>query len=102
MNLNIEKNLKKNNSNSEFNKILGGALERMKYFVVDRQEGNYTILENAYNHKTYEVKTSILPPFFNDGDVLKKSGFNYEFDFQKTNELKKNIKNTMNGLFENV
>lgn len=67
----------------------------MQYFSVDRQEGKYTILQNTYNHKIYEVKTSKLPPFLNDGDILKKSGFNYEFDLQKTNEIKSKMKSLM-------
>ena len=92
--MNIELNqLKSNISNSKFIKKLGGALEQMQYFSVDRQEGKYTILQNTYTHKIYEVKTSKLPPFLNDGDILKKSGFNYEFDLQKTNEIKSKMKN---------
>lgn len=98
--MNIELNQEKQkNSNSNFIKTLGGALEQMQYFSVDRQEGKYTILENTYTHKTYEVKTSKLPPFLNDGDILKKSGFNYEFDLQKTNEQKSKIKKQMENLF---
>lgn len=94
--MNIELNHSKSHiSNSNFIKKLGGALEQMQYFSVDRQEGKYTILQNTYTHKIYEVKTSKLPPFLNDGDILKKSGFNYEFDLQKTNEIKSKMKNLM-------
>lgn len=92
-NLNLDLNLScKKNLNSKFIKILGGALDKMKYYAVDRIEGDYAILENTYTHKTCEVKTSKLPPFLDDGDVLKKSGLTYEFDFHKTNELKKEVK----------
>ncbi len=101
MDINLQQNLGKKFSNSNFITILGGALEEMQYFVVDRKEGDYTILQNRQTHKTFEVKTTKLPPFLNDGDVLKKSGFNYEFDLSKTNELKQNISNKMNTLFSN-
>lgn len=63
----------------------------MKLFSVDKREGNYTILRNTDTQKIYEVKTSKLPPFLNNGDIIKKVGFSYEFDFQKTNELKENL-----------
>lgn len=72
----------------------------MRYFAVDRKEGKYTILENPYTQKTHKVKTSSLPPFISDGDIVKKAGFHYEFDLQKTNEMKSNIKAQMNTLFE--
>lgn len=99
--MNIELNKTKTKiSNSNFIKKLGGALEQMQYFSVDRQEGNFTILQNTYTHKKYEIKTSKLPPFLNDGDILKKSGFNYEFDLSKTNELKSKMKNKMENLFQ--
>lgn len=101
MNINLNEHFSKSNSNSNFIKTLGGALENMQYFVVDRKEGDYTILENRQTHKTYEVKTSKLPPFLNDGDILKKTGFRYEFDLQKTNQLKQEIKKQFNNLFEN-
>lgn len=98
--MNIDLNhTKKHISNSSFIKNLGGVLEKMQYFSVDRQEGQYTILQNTYTHKIYEVKTSKLPPFLNDGDILKKSGFNYEFDLQKTNEHKAKIEKSIKKLF---
>lgn len=99
MHIPLNNNLNKNNSNSNFIKTLGGIIENMQYFIVDRQEGEYTILQNKQTNKIYEIKTSKLPPFLNDGDILKKSGFKYEFDLQKTNELKQEIKNKMNKLF---
>lgn len=68
----------------------------MKYFSVDRKEGQYTILQNTVTKKMYEIKTSKLPPFLNDGDILKKIGFNYEFDFQKTRELQETMRQKMN------
>ena len=68
----------------------------MKYFSVDRKEGQYTILQNTVTKKMYEIKTSKLPPFLNDGDILKKIGFNYEFDFQKTRELQEAMRQKMN------
>ncbi len=100
MNINLDENFKKNISNSNFINTLGGVLEKMQYFVVDRQEGIYTILENSQTHKNYEIKTAKLPPFLNDGDVVKKIGFRYEFDLQKTNELKREMKDKMNALFK--
>ena len=71
----------------------------MKYYAVDRTEGDYTILQNMFNHKIYEVKTSKLPPFLEDGDILKKEGLYYEFDFHKTSQLKKQSQSKMNELF---
>ena len=47
MNININNNLNKKISNSDFLKKLGGTLENMKYFSVDRKEGQYTILQNT-------------------------------------------------------
>lgn len=70
----------------------------MKYFAVDRQEGKYTILENTVTRKRFEVENSKLPPFLEDGDILKKEGLNYEFDFFKTAQLKREIKDQMNEL----
>lgn len=96
MNIDINNNLNKKISNSDFLKKLGGTLENMKYFSVDRKEGQYTILQNTVTKKMYEIKTSKLPPFLNDGDILKKIGFNYEFDFQKTRELQEAMRQKMN------
>ena len=59
----------------------------MKFFLVDKRQGQYTILKNTATQKTYEVKSSKLPPFLNNGDIIKKVGFKYEFDFQKTKEI---------------
>ncbi len=100
MNIDIKQNLNKHISNQNILKELGGTLEKMRYFAVDRKEGIYTILENPYTQKTHKVKTSSLPPFISDGDIVRKTGFHYEFDLQKTNELKSQIKNKMNELFE--
>lgn len=96
MNIDINNNLNKKISHSDFLKKLGGTLENMKYFSVDRKEGQYTILQNTVTKKMYEIKTSKLPPFLNDGDILKKIGFNYEFDFQKTRELQEAMRQKMN------
>lgn len=59
----------------------------MTFFTVTKREGQYTILKNTNTQKTYEVKSSKLPPFLNNGDIIKKIGFTYEFDFKKTKEL---------------
>lgn len=59
----------------------------MKFFSVAKREGQYTILKNTDTQKTYEVKSSKLPPFLNNGDIIKKVGFTYEFDFQRTKEI---------------
>ena len=63
----------------------------MKFFSVSKRNGPYTVLKNTNTQKTYEVKSSKLPPFLNTGDIIKKVGFTYEFDFQKTKELKENL-----------
>ncbi len=60
----------------------------MKFFSVDKRNGQYTVLINTNNSKTVEVETAKLPPFLNSGDIIKKIGSNYEFDFKKTRELK--------------
>ncbi len=98
ININLNQNLEKSNSN--FLKELKQVLENIQYYVVDRQEGNFTILENRQTHKMFEVKTCTLPPFLKDGDVLKKCGKNFEFDIVKTNELKKNASEKMKQLFK--
>lgn len=98
MDINIKHNLNQTISNSTFIKRLGGTLKKMKYFSVDRTEGKYTILQNLSTQKMHEVKTSSLPPFLNDGDILKKVGFSYEFDFQKTREIQRDMQQKMNEL----
>lgn len=100
MNIDITNKLSSKKSNTDFLQKLGGSLENMKYFSVDRQEGDYTILQNILTKKIFEVKTSKLPPFLNDGDILKKIGFNYEFDFQKTKELQREVREKMNKVLE--
>lgn len=72
----------------------------MKFFAVDRKEGKYTILENPDNKRTFKVRTSSLPPFISDGDIVRRSGFHYEFDLQKTNEMSQKIKTKMDTIFE--
>mgnify|MGYP001026098145 FL=1 len=100
MNILLENQFKKSQKNLELKQKLGGALNTMKYFAVDRKEGKYTILQDTQTHKLYEVKSSKLPPFLKDGDIVKKIGFNtYEFDFFKTNETKNQIKETYNNIF---
>lgn len=71
----------------------------MKFYSVDSQDGNYTILENTKTHKTLQVKTSKLPPFVTSGDILRKSGFKFEFDLQKTNEERNLIRNFVRNFF---
>lgn len=85
-----------NKSFFKFYKKLGGALDIMKYYTVNKIEGNYATLQNIYTHKISEIKTSKLPPFLSDGDILKKSGLTYEFDFQKTTEIKKSLNRELN------
>lgn len=100
MNIFLENQFRKPHKNLELKNNLGGALNTMKYFAVDRTEGKYTILQDTQTHKLHEVKSSKLPPFLKDGDIVKKIGFNtYEFDFFKTNEAKNQIKETYNNLF---
>lgn len=102
MNIYLQDNLNKSNKNSDLKNNLGGALNKMKYFSVDRKEGIYTILQNTQTHKLYEVKSSKLPPFLKDGDIVKKVGFNsYEFDLTKTNEFKDEFKKSFNQLYTN-
>ena len=72
----------------------------MRFFLFFITEGDYTILENPYTQKTHKVRTSSLPPFISDGDIVRKAGFHYEFDLQKTNEMKNKTKTQMNELFE--
>lgn len=101
MDIYLQNNLKQK-QNLELKNNLGGVLNKMKYFAVDRKEGVYTILENTQTHKLYEVKSSQLPPFLKDGDIVKKVGFNnYEFDLTKTNEAKNKIQETYKNLFVN-
>ena len=69
----------------------------MKFFSVDKRNGSYTILKDTNSQKTFEIKSSKLPPFLDNGDIVKKVGLNYEFDFQKTREL--NLKNTLEVLW---
>lgn len=101
MDISLHNNLK-TKQNLELKNNLGGVLNKMKYFAVDRKEGIYTILENTQTHKLYEVKSSQLPPFLKDGDIVKKVGFsNYEFDLAKTNEAKNKVKENYKNLFIN-
>ena len=69
MDISLHNNLK-TKQNLELKNNLGGVLNKMKYFAVDRKEGIYTILENTQTHKLYEVKSSQLPPFLKDGDIV--------------------------------
>ena len=62
----------------------------IKYFSVNKKEKEYTILKDMNNSRLYEITNTKLPPFLNIGDVIKKVGFSYEFDFQKTREIKGN------------
>ena len=100
MNILLENHFQKSQNNLNLKNNLGGALNKMKYFAVDRTEGKYTILQETQTHKIYEVKSSKLPPFLKDGDIVRKIGFNtYEFDFAKTNETKSQVKEVYNNLF---
>jgi hypothetical protein len=100
MNILLENHFQKSQNNLKLKNNLGGALNKMKYFAVDRTEGKYTILQETQTHKIYEVKSSKLPPFLKDGDIVRKIGFNtYEFDFAKTNETKSQVKEVYNNLF---
>ena len=100
MNILLENHFQKSQNNLKLKNNLGGALNKMKYFAVDRTEGKYTIRQETQTHKIYEVKSSKLPPFLKDGDIVRKIGFNtYEFDFAKTNETKSQVKEVYNNLF---
>ena len=60
MNILLENHFQKSQNNLKLKNNLGGALNKMKYFAVDRTEGKYTILQETQTHKIYEVKSSKL------------------------------------------
>ena len=49
MNILLENHFQKSQNNLKLKNNLGGALNKMKYFAVDRTEGKYTILQETQN-----------------------------------------------------
>ena len=64
-------------------------------YVVDRIEGNYVILE--HDGSILEIEKDKLPKV-NENDILYLKNGKYIKDIEKTNEIKKEIRNRFNKL----
>lgn len=70
-----------------------------KYFIVDRFEEGYAVLETPEG-EMITVNKDLIEEGVKVGDSLIKSGDNYKIDMEATIERKNKISNLMKGLWE--
>ncbi len=79
---------------------LAQKLNAIEEFSVDRFEGDIAVLENRKTGKIEEIEKNKLPNGIKEGDILQKIKGKYNIDKVKTQEVKNNIKDKMNKIWE--
>ena len=68
-------------------------------YIIDRIEGNYTIIEKE-NGDMYKISIENIKGNFNEGDILIKKGEYFEIDKKFTINRKNEINDTMKNMWE--
>lgn len=68
-------------------------------YIIDRIEGNYTIIEKE-NGDMYKISIENIKGNFNEGDILIKKGEYFEIDKKFTLNRKTKINDTMKNMWE--
>ena len=68
-------------------------------YIIDRIEGNYTIIEKE-NGDMYKISIENIKGNFNEGDILIKKGEYFEIDKKFTLNRKNDINDTMKNMWE--
>ena len=79
---------------------LAQKLDAVEEFSIDRFEGDIAVLENRKTGKIEEIEKNKLPNGIKEGDILQKINGKYNIDKVKTQEVKNNIKDKMNKIWE--
>lgn len=108
---NIQKNIrekvklieaKKENKEIESENIevqLATKLDAIEEFSVDRFEENKAVIENRKSGEILNVNREELPKGIKEGSIIKKINGKYIFDEERTKEIKEEIKNKMDELW---
>ena len=100
MNLDINNNDKKNNSET-FCSELNNYIEKTKTtFSVDRFEGDFAICENRQTGEFIDIPLSELPENIKQGSIKKFENGNYILDIESTKKEQEEIKNLVDNLFK--
>ena len=68
-------------------------------YIIDRIEGNYTIIEKE-NGDMYKISIENIKGDFNEGDILIKKGEYFEIDKKFTLNKKKEINESLKDIWE--
>lgn len=68
-------------------------------YIIDRIEGNYTIIEKE-NGDMYKISIENIKGSFNEGDILIKKGEYFEIDKKFTLNRKNEINDTMKNMWQ--
>ncbi len=72
----------------------------MCYYVLDRFEEDFAVLENLKNTQTINIKRNLLLSNLKEGDVILKTDMGWILDEEKTKERKNKIDSKLNSLWK--
>ena len=100
MNLDLNNDNKKNNSEN-FSAELNNYIEKTKTtFSVDRFEGDFAVCENRTTGDFINIPISELPENVKKGSILKFENGIYILDIESTKKEQEEIKNLVDNLFK--
>lgn len=100
MNLDINNDNKKNNSEN-FSSELNNYIEKTKTtFSVDRFEGDFAVCENRETGEFINIPLSELPENVKVGSILKFENGSYILDIKSTQKEQQEIKKFVDNLFK--
>lgn len=72
----------------------------MNYYILDRFEEDFAVLESLEDAETINIKKTLLPSNLKEGDVLLRDESGWAFDKEKTEERRNKINDKLNSLWK--
>jgi hypothetical protein len=101
MNLEIQKNINKENNENGFSKDLKNYIEKTETtYSIDRFEENFAVCENRTTNEMVNIEKKLLPENCKEGSIIKFENGKYVLDEQATKTEQEEIKNLVNNIFK--
>ena len=98
--LEINKNNKKNNSETFSSELNNYIKKSNSTFSIDRFENNFAICENRETSEFINIPLAILPTDIEEGSIIKFENGKYILDLEATKKEQQEIKNIVDNLFK--
>lgn len=89
------------NSMDKLNEIENSLENKKGKFIVDRFEGEFAVCESINDKKIVNIEKEKLPIDIKEGMVLNYTNDKYMVDQKESNDLKSNIDEIVQNLWEN-